>query len=432
MQRKMPLNSSDLVQRLNRLYPKKIDLSLGRIERLLKNLGNPHEHLPPVIHVAGTNGKGSLIAFMRAISEAAGLKVHVYTSPHLVQFNERIRIAGDIISNDLLISILDECELVNEGNSITYFELTTAIAFLAFSRTPADLVLLETGLGGRLDATNVLTRPAVTALTPISVDHVEFLGSDITAIAAEKAAIMRKGVTSVIANQEPEVNQVIATIASNVGAFCQFQGQEWHFEPREKKFNIQTGCRKSCFSLPNLQGVHQLQNSAQAITCLDALSGFTFTRKHVEFGLLNAKWPGRLQQLNIGPLMANLSAGWEIWVDGGHNAAAGTILAQQARIWSDRPLFAILGMIKSKNPGAFIAPLCPYLVEIMTVEIEAEESAIKAGELALLVNVKGLKATPMPSIKAAIEKLMMLSLSPARVLICGSLYLAGQVLDKHN
>ena len=190
----MPLNSSDLVQRLNRLYPKKIDLSLGRIERLLKNLGNPHEHLPPVIHVAGTNGKGSLISFMRAISEAAGLKVHVYTSPHLVQFNERIRIAGDIISNDKLISLLDECELVNEGHPITFFELTTAIAFLAFSRTPADLVLLETGLGGRLDATNVLTRPAVTALTPISVDHVEFLGSHVTNIAAEKAAIMRKGV----------------------------------------------------------------------------------------------------------------------------------------------------------------------------------------------------------------------------------------------
>ena len=173
MHRKIPLNSLNLVQRLNRHYPKRIDLSLGRIERLLKNLDNPHEHLPPVIHVAGTNGKGSLISFMRAISEAAGLKVHVYTSPHLVQFNERIRIAGDIISNDLLISILDECELVNEGQPITFFELTTAIAFLAFSRTPADLVLLETGLGGRLDATNVLTRPAVTALTPISIDHVE-------------------------------------------------------------------------------------------------------------------------------------------------------------------------------------------------------------------------------------------------------------------
>ena len=428
----MPLNSSDLVQRLNRLYPKKIDLSLGRIERLLKNLGNPHEHLPPVIHVAGTNGKGSLISFMRAISEAAGLKVHVYTSPHLVQFNERIRIAGDIISNDKLISLLNECELVNEGHPITFFELTTAIAFLAFSRTPADLVLLETGLGGRLDATNVLTRPAVTALTPISVDHVEFLGSHVTNIAAEKAAIMRKGVISVIANQERKVNQVIAAIASNVGALCQFQGQDWDFGIPEDKFNIQTSSRNSYYSLPNLQGAHQLQNAAQAITCLDALKKVTFSHKHVEFGLLNAKWPGRLQQLNIGPLMESLSAGWEIWVDGGHNAAAGTILAQQARIWSDRPLFAILGMIKTKNPGAFIAPLCPYLAEIMTVEIEAEESTIKAGELALLVNEKGLRATPMPSIRAAIEKLMVLSLSPARVLICGSLYLAGQVLDKHN
>ena len=428
----MPLNSSNLVQRLNRLYPKKIDLSLGRIERLLKNLDNPHEHLPPVIHVAGTNGKGSLISFMRAISEAAGLKVHVYTSPHLVQFNERIRIAGDIISNDKLIALLEECELVNEGRPITFFELTTAIAFLAFSRTSADLVLLETGLGGRLDATNVLTLPAVTALTPISVDHVEFLGSHITTIAAEKAAIMRRGVTSVIANQEPEVNQVIAAIASNVGALCQFQGQDWDFGIPEDKFKIQTGSRNSYYSLPNLQGTHQLQNAAQAITCLDALKYVTFSHQHVEFGLQNAKWPGRLQQIKFGPLIECLNTGWEIWIDGGHNSAAGTILAEQARFWKDRPLFAILGMIKTKNPGAFVAPLCPYLAGIMTVEIEAEESTIKAGELALLVSEKGLRATPMPSIKVAIEKLMMLSLRPARILICGSLYLAGQVLDKHN
>ena len=432
MLRKMPRNNDDLVQRLNQLYPKKIDLTLGRIELLLKNLGNPHERLPPVIHVAGTNGKGSIIAFMRAIAEAAGLKVHVYTSPHLVKFNERIRIAGEVVSNEMLLTLLDECEKVNQGHPITFFELTTAIAFLIFSRIPGDLVLLETGLGGRLDATNVLTRPEVTALTPISLDHVEFLGSDITKIAAEKAAIMRPGITSVVAHQMAEVNHIISDTASNVNALCQFQGQDWDFKALEDKLNVRTSRRNSEFSFPCLQGIHQHQNAAQAIACLDAIKKFQFSNFHVEFGLLNAKWLGRLQQLRVGPIVECLKPGWEIWVDGGHNAAAGKILADQAGVWNDRPLFLIFGMIKTKNPEAFIAPLCQYISGVVTVEIEGETSTIKAEKLASLVNKKGISAIPMPSIKEGMKKLMTLSHTPARVLICGSLYLAGQVLDRNH
>ena len=306
------------------------------------------------------------------------------------------------------------------------------MGFLAFSRTPADIVLLETGLGGRLDATNVISQPAVTALTPISIDHVEFLGERITKIAEEKVAIMRRGIPSVVATQLPEVNQIIRSVASNMGVPCQFQQEDWDFNTQNKQWRVKTRIRNTCYSLPKLSGDHQLQNAAQAVACLDVFQEFSFSDNDVEFGLLNAHWPGRLQRLTFGPLIERLAPGWELWIDGGHNAAAGSILAKQARIWCDKPLFVILGMIKTKNPAAFVAPLCPYLAGIMTVEIKVEESTINAGELSLLVNEKGLRAIPMPSIEAAIEKFMLLSLSPARVLICGSLYLAGEVLNKHS
>ena len=418
----------ELSQRLNQFYPKKIDLSLGRIERLLEILGHPQESLPPVIHVAGTNGKGSVIAFMRAIAEAAGLKVHVYTSPHLVKFNERIRIAGDIISNNALLSVLNECELVNEGHPITFFEITTAMALLEFSRTPADLVLLETGLGGRLDATNVLSRPAVTALTPISVDHVEFLGCHITHIATEKAAIMRKNVPLVMAAQVPEANNIIKKIACDTQVPCQFQGLDWYYEVQKDHFNVQTNYRNADFSLPNLHGAHQLQNATQAITCLDAAGNFSFSDKDVESGFLNADWPGRLQLLSSGTLAEDLPLGWEIWIDGGHNAAAGNMLARQASLWNDRPLFAIIGMIKTKDPNAFVEPLAPYLSGIVTVGIEGEAATISADDLAIMVKETGLNTVSMPSVRSAVGSLISMSKSPARILICGSLYLVGQIL----
>ena len=430
--KKSLLNNLEISDRLNKYYPKKIDLSLGRIERLLEKLGHPQTNLPPVIHVAGTNGKGSVLAFIRAITEAAGLKVHVYTSPHLVKFNERIRVAGEVVSDVTLLSLLNECEAVNAGLPITFFELTTAMGFLAFARTPADLVLLETGLGGRLDATNVLCQPALTALTPISIDHVEFLGESITHIAEEKVAIMRSGVTSVVANQLPKVSEVITNAASTNCIPCQFQGKDWDYQFNNGEFNIKTKVRNSIFSRPILTGDHQLQNAAQAVACLDALEKFTFSKNQIEIGLLNTQWPGRLQRLTVGPLFEHLPSGWELWIDGGHNAAAGSILAKQAQTWGDKPLFAILGMIKTKSPGAFVASLRPYLKGIMTVEIAGQESTISSEELTSLLNENGLRATPASSIGVAIRKFLTLSREPARVLICGSLYLAGQVLRDHN
>ena len=426
--RKTLLNSFNLVQRLNRYHPKKIDLSLGRIQRLLGNLGHPEKTLPPVIHVAGTNGKGSVIAFMRAIAEAAGLKVHAYTSPHLIRFNERIRIAGDLISNDSLLSVLNECEMANEGDPISFFEITTAMAFLGFSRTPADLVLLETGLGGRLDATNVLSKPAVTALTPISVDHVGFLGDQISGIAAEKAAIMREGITSIVATQPAEAEDMIATTAANVNARCQFQCLDWDFEAHEGFFSIQTRYRNSEIPLPKLQGAFQLQNAAQAITCLDAVAGYSFSYEDIQSGIQNVDWPGRLQHLNYGPLVEHLPREWELWVDGGHNAGAGMTLAIQASIWSDKPLYAIIGMIKTKDPAAFIMPLAPHLEGILAVSIKGEDASLSADALTTMLRENGLEIQPMLSVEEAITNLITKSNSPARILICGSLYLAGKVL----
>ena len=307
-----------LEKKLQQLHPKKIDLSLERINKLLYKLGNPQKKIKNVIHVAGTNGKGSVLAFLRALLKASGFSVNTYTSPHLIDFNERINLNGKNISNKSLEILLEECKKKNKEKPITFFEITTAVAFLAFEKKPADFTILETGLGGRLDATNVIKRPAVTALTPISVDHVEFLGSNITKIAMEKSAIMRKGVPTVISDQSPDVNQVIATTASNIEAICQYQGEDWDFRVLESKFNIKTSGRNSCFSLPNIKGPHQLQNAAQAVTCLDNLKKTTFSHHHIEFGLRNAEWPGRLQQLKIGPLVECLAKGWEIWIDGGH------------------------------------------------------------------------------------------------------------------
>ena len=431
--RKIPLNNLDIVQRLNLHHPNKIDLSLGRIERILRRLGSPEKRLPPVIHVAGTNGKGSLIAFMRAISEAAGLRTHVYTSPHLIRFNERIRLAGEVVRDDMLSSALDECEAANTNRPITFFEITTAIAFLLFSRIPADLTLLETGLGGRLDATNVLTKPVLTALTPISIDHVGFLGAKIAKIAAEKAAIMKDGVESVVAAQEPSVQSVISRLATDRNIVCHYQGPDWRFEDRKGLFFVQSRFRDAVFSMPRLSGVHQLQNAAQAITCLDASGVHTFLDKDIEEGLQTVNWRGRLQRLFFGPLMQKLPRGWEIWVDGGHNAGAGKILAEQARTWSDKPLFAVIGMMKTKDPDTFIAPFASHLKDIIAVGIESKnDNAIRPFELAKLLKRKGYPVKSCPNVETAVYNLTSLYKVPGRILVCGSLYLVGAILQRHR
>src|SRR5947208_3003629 len=315
--------TDELLAELKALHPRRMDLSLGRIERLLAALGNPQDRLPPVIHIAGTNGKGSTVATLRACLEAAVYRVHVYTSPHLVRFHERIRLAGQLIKEDSLLALLEECERANAGAPITFFEITTAAAFLAFARVPADIVLLETGLGGRLDTTNVVRRPAVTAITPVSLDHQAFLGDTVAAIAAEKAGILKPGVPSVIGPQPDDAASVIAARAAAIGAPLYRWRQEWRCDADSPAgMRYEGGRWRLDLPPPALAGPHQIANAGTAIACLEQLSDFSLPAAAPADGVRHIDWPARLQQLQRGPLFEMLRPGWELWLDGGHNPAA--------------------------------------------------------------------------------------------------------------
>jgi dihydrofolate synthase / folylpolyglutamate synthase len=388
-------------------------LSLGRTERLLAALGNPERSLPPVIHVAGTNGKGSVIAFLKAMFEAAGLSAHVYTSPHLVHFRERIAVRGAPISDDALVDILEECEAANDGAPITFFEITTAAAFLAFSRHPADIVLLETGLGGRFDSTNVIAAPRLCAITPISIDHVQFLGETIAEIAFEKAGILKPGVGCVVAPQSPEAIQVISDRAAEVGATLFRSGQDWGMD----EFHM---------PVPGLAGDHQIGNAAQAYGCIRQLDEFHISDTAAREGIAAASWPARLQRLTGAGLVDELPAGWELWLDGGHNLSAANALAAFARGWDDRPLHVIAGMLNNRDAVAFLRKLAPLAQSIRTVAIPGEENTHDPELVAQAARHAGLDVRSAPNITDAVRGL---AGQPAgRVLICGSLYLAGAVL----
>lgn len=427
-----PRSSDAVLARLMTLHPKKIDLSLGRTLDLLERLGRPQDRLPPVVHVAGTNGKGSLIAFLRAMLEAAGKRVHVYTSPHLVRFNERIRLAGQLIPEERLAQLLGYCEIVNEGRPITFFEITTAAAFRAFAETPADIVLLETGLGGRFDSTNVVARPALTAITPISIDHVQFLGPTITAIAGEKAAIQKPGVPSVIGEQPPEAAAVIAEQARAVGAPLFRHGADWGASGDATSLRVRIGAGIRQYPAPALPGAHQIHNAGMAVACAEQLRGFDISNAAIAEGLTRVSWPGRLQRLLGGPLVDKLPRGWELWLDGGHNAAAGVVLGQVARDWQDRPLFLVAGMLDSKDAGAFFQPLGPYVQQVQTIAIPGEEASLSAEQTAAAAVSRNARAVPAPSMAEAVSRIVAASPEPARILICGSLYLAGRVLAEHR
>ncbi len=423
--------SDRVLERLSRLHPKLIDLSLGRIERLLAAIGNPQENLPPVIHVAGTNGKGSTIATLRACLEAGGYRAHAYISPHLVRFHERIRLAGQLIDEEALITLLEECERANRGTPITYFEITTAAALLAFARTPADIVLLETGLGGRLDATNVIRRPAVTAITPISLDHQAFLGDTIGAIAGEKAGILKSGVPAVLGPQPEEADAVIQVRAVDVGAplsrwqreWCavgdddgmQFAGEQWQLD----------------LPLPSLPGTHQIANAGTAIACLEQLRDFPLSQEAIARGLRQIEWPARLQRLTQGPLVEMMMPGWELWLDGGHNPGAGAVLAEFVADWDDRPLYLVVGMLNTKDAAGFLRPLAPYAEALAGVTIPGEQNPHHAEAIATAAGTVGIKAATAPSIAAALARFMLDSAN-GRVLICGSLHLAGIVLAENS
>jgi len=432
-----PRSSDAILARLMALHPKKIDLSLGRTLDILERLGRPQDRLPPVVHVAGTNGKGSLIAFLRAILEAAGNKVHVYTSPHLVRFNERIRVAGELIAEDRLAQLLGYCEIVNDGRPITFFEITTAAALRAFAETPADIVLLETGLGGRYDSTNVVDRPALTAITPVSIDHVQFLGATLEKIAAEKAAIQKPGVASVIGEQSAASLAVIEAQAKAVGAPLSRHGAEWGATAVSDGVRVRLGANIRQFPTPSLHGPHQAHNAGMAVACLDKLPGFGVTNQAIATGLTQTVWPGRMQRLTGGPLVSMLPAGWELWLDGGHNAAAGAVLAEIARGWRDRPLHLVVGMLNSKDTTEFLRPLANYARSAHTVAIPGEAASQTAEQIAAAARKAHIKAVPAENLDRAVADIVSMDTvsvdsAPARILICGSLYLAGIVLARHG
>ena len=405
----METSPDPILERLYGLHPKLIDLSLDRVFRLLGRLGDPHVSLPPVVHVAGTNAKGSVIAMMRAALQAADYKVHVHTSPHLVRFNERIRLAGDLIGDAALIELLEECEAANAGDAITFFEITTVAALLAFSRTPADIVLLETGLGGRLDATNVIDAPALTVITPVSMDHQQFLGDTLAAIATEKAGILKPGVRCVVAEQHPDVLAVIEQKADAIGAPLTLDHRD--------------------APPTNLAGPHQGRNAAVAKAALDALAGFTVSANAITTGFANVDWPARLQPLTSGALADMLGAEQELWLDGGHNQAAGIAIAGWLESGPDKPLHVVMGMLNSKDPVAFLTPFKGRISTFRAVAIPGEENSFSADGLAARTDHAGKTST---SVTDALSAIATEHPGPGRVLITGSLYLAGKVLAENG
>jgi dihydrofolate synthase / folylpolyglutamate synthase len=435
----LPSGSTTLLERLKALHPQSIDLSLGRIERLLAALGHPERRLPPVVHVAGTNGKGSLLAFLRATAEALGKRVHVYTSPHLVNFHERIVLAGPDgdapISEERLIDCLARAEAANGGELITLFEITTAAAFIAFAETPADLLLLETGLGGRLDATNVVEKPLVTAITPISIDHVSFLGDTLTAIAAEKAGILKPGVPCVVGRQELEALRVIEARAEEVGAPLHVFGRDFDVFEQHKRLIFQTPTRLLDLPLPRLAGRHQLDNAGGAIATASVVFGDELTMEALEYGLTHAEWPARLERLPPGALYSFVDDDTEIWLDGGHNAAGGQAIAHAIAELDDRvprPVHLIWGMMETKDAHAFVAPFKGLVERVYTVPIPDEQNAFDAEELGEVAASEGFTVTAAKNVPHALLQSRAAFSEPGRVLICGSLYLAGHVLKLHR
>ncbi len=411
-----------VVDRLMGLHPRLIDLSLDRLLTLLGRLDHPERKLPPIVHVAGTNGKGSTCAFLRAIAEAAGMRVHVYISPHLVHFNERIRIAGTLVADDALAAAMEKIERVNAGAPITVFEVITAVAFDLFAATPADLCVLEVGLGGRGDATNVTPPPAACAITSISLDHRELLGDTLEVIAGEKAGIMKPGVPVAVGVQPAEVIAVLQAEAERVGAPMLLRGRDWEVEARRNdgfRFSDRGGVLD--LPRPSLPGAFQLDNAGIAIAALRA-SGLAIPNEAFGTGVARAEWPARLQRLH-GRLAGELPSDWELWLDGGHNPGAGVVLAEHLRGWSDRPVHLVVGMKQAKDSAEFLRPLVPLAATLWAVSEPGQHAALP---VEAIVAASGGVARVGPTVVEALRALP--RGGPARVLICGSLYLAGEVL----
>lgn len=429
--------SDQLLADLKLLHPKLIDLSLGRVERLLAKLGAPHKALPPVVHIAGTNGKGSVTAYLKAMLTAAGRRVHVYTSPHLVRFHERIELAGadgvtrPIAESDL-VDVLTRTQAVNDGDDITQFEITTAAALLAFAEHPADVVLLEVGLGGRLDATNVIDKPLLTILTPISLDHAEKLGSTIEAIAAEKAGILKRATPCVVSQQDDSVLEVIRRRAHQVGAPLTVWGQDFDAYEQRGRLVVQKAEQLLDLPLPALFGRHQIVNAGTAVAAALELSNLSVDEQAIERGLVTARWPARMQRIDSGPLPSLLKPGAELWLDGGHNPAAGAFIAQSLADLEERapkPLYLVVGMLGLKDAAGFLCHFRGLARHVVGVPIPgAHEAPFSPEALAEMARSVSLSAEAAQSVEAALKRLDAMDPGPKRILITGSLYLAGHVL----
>lgn len=423
------------LQRLLTLHPKLIDLSLDRMWRILDRLGHPERKLSPVIHVAGTNGKGSTIAFMRAMLEAGGLGVHVYTSPHLVRFNERIRLAapggGRLVDDALLVETLAECERANGGESITFFEITTAAALLLFSRHPADVLLLEVGLGGRLDSTNVIAHPRVSTITPISHDHADHLGDTVEKIAAEKAGIIKRGAPVVVSPQTDDVLRVIERQAAKSHAPVYACGQAWMASEEHGRLVYQDDDGLLDLPVPKLSGRHQFINAGTAIASL-RVAGFRLPVSAYETGLIKADWPARMQRLTQGKLLPLAPAGSEIWLDGGHNPDGGRAIAAALADIEERvprPLVLIVGMLTTKDFAGYLRNFSGLARHLYAVPIAKADKPLPPEVIMQTARDLGIAAETMPGVEAALTACAKLPLDiPPRILICGSLYLAGDVL----
>ncbi|RNF34964.1 bifunctional folylpolyglutamate synthase/dihydrofolate synthase [Paracoccus methylarcula] len=421
-------HSDAILARLMSLHPKVIDLSLDRMHRILAALGHPERDIPPVIHLAGTNGKGSTQAMIRAGLEAGGARVHAYTSPHLAHFHERIRLAGELIAESELASALEECETANDGQPITFFEITTAAAFLAFSRSPADYTLLEVGLGGRLDATNVIDAPRLTVITPISIDHTQYLGETLPEIAGEKAGIIKPRVPCIVGPQQDEALRVIEARASGLTAPLSVHGQHWQVAPDRDGIIWQDDHGLWDLPRPNLIGDHQVQNAGTALAALRELGA---TEAQARAAVTRAEWPARMQRLTRGPLIDAAAPQAELWLDGGHNPAGGEALAAILGNLPPRPTHLVCGMLNTKDVTGYLRPLAPHAASLTAIDIEGEPNTLPASDTASFAKQVGMQAGTADSAQDAVQRIT--DADPrARILICGSLYLAGRILRENG
>ncbi|MEO0717845.1 MAG: folylpolyglutamate synthase/dihydrofolate synthase family protein [Pseudomonadota bacterium] len=430
------MRSDEILERLLSLHPKVIDLSLERLERLLAAIDHPEKKLPPVVHVAGTNAKGSVCAFLRAGLSHGGARAHAYSSPHLARFHERIRLAGDLIEEDALSDLLAECERANGDAPITFFEITTAAALLAFSRVEAEWLVLEVGLGGRLDATNVIDAPAATVITPVSLDHQQFLGDTIEEIAGEKAGILKAGVPCVVGAQEDAALDVIHRAAERIGAPLSVAGKDWRVSEENGRLVFEDNHGLLDLPKPRLFGRHQVENAGIAVATLRALG---FEEPACAAAMTEVDWPARLQRLKSGPLIEAVSSDTELWLDGGHNPAAGEAVAAffgQLEERSPAPLYVICGMLNTKDPDGYLRPFDGLARRVFTVSIPGEANTLPAEDVAQAAVRVGLSAQAAGSVEGALRTIMAESANDfvsdaPRILICGSLYLAGRVLREN-